>query len=344
MIDATIAFALDAARVDADTRARLLPVLDRLQRELVAQLSAGNLSITERRRMNKALADARALIAEYYDQAAGILSATTDGLAPVAASAAVAALESMLPPGMSAAGLTDAYAAALAGNAIIQGATQADWWARQEADTAWRFATALRQGLAAGETNQQIIARIVGRAGFPGVMEISRANAAALVQTSVQTVANDARLATFDRNLDLIMKYRWLTALDGRVCPRCAARADLTWKADTHAAIGHSIAWANPPIHFNDRCVIIPETKTWAELGINLPEPPPGMRASRDGPVPASTTFAQFLERKGPAFADEVLGKGRADLWRGGKITLQDLVSGNGNPLSLAQLQAKYAG
>lgn len=343
MIDSTIKFMLDTYRLDAETRARVLPILDKLQRELVARLAEASLSSGEKRRVAAMLAEARAIISQRYADAADVLTATTDGLAPIAASAASAALDSMLPASISAVVLTDTYAAALAGDAIIQGATQAAWWARQEEDTAWRFAAAVRQGLAASETNQQIIARIVGRAGFPGVMEISRSNAAALVQTSVQTVANDARLAVFDRNTDLITRYRWITALDGHVCPRCAARADLTWSSgDGHPALGHSIAWANPPIHFNDRCVIVPETKTWAELGIKLPEPPPGMRASRNGPVPASTTFGEWLDRQPAGVANGALGKGRAEMWRAGKITLQDLVNGRGNPLTLDQLAAKY--
>ena len=67
-----------------------------------------------------------------------------------------------------------------------------------------------------------------------------------------------------------------------------------------------------------------------------------GQRASMDGPVDRKTTFADFLERKGKAFQDDVLGPGRADLWRDGKITLQDLISGTGRPLTLAQLRSRY--
>jgi hypothetical protein len=50
-------------------------------------------------------------------------------------------------------------------------------------------------------------------------------------------------------------------------------------------------------------------------------------------------TFEQFLNRQPPAFADKVLGKGRAALWRAGKITLRDLVSGTGRPLTLEELR-----
>lgn len=61
-----------------------------------------------------------------------------------------------------------------------------------------------------------------------------------------------------------------------------------------------------------------------------------------DGQVAASTTFEAFLERKGKAFQDEMLGKGRAQLWRDGTITLPQLLDLKGNPLTLAELKAKY--
>jgi hypothetical protein len=76
-------------------------------------------------------------------------------------------------------------------------------------------------------------------------------------------------------------------------------------------------------------------SKVADELGI-------GQRASSIGPVARTTTFSDFLARQPAAWQDEVLGKGRADLYRAGKITLRDTVSGRGAPLSLKQLEAKY--
>lgn len=39
---------------------------------------------------------------------------------------------------------------------------------------------------------------------------------------------------------------------------------------------------------------------------------------------------------------DEQLGAGRAALWRKGTITLEQLLSLDGNPLTLAQLEKRY--
>jgi hypothetical protein len=83
-------------------------------------------------------------------------------------------------------------------------------------------------------------------------------------------------------------------------------------------------------------------TKTFKELGIDLPEPARTTRASADGQVSDGTSFEQWLSKRTPAQQDEQLGKGRAQLWRDGTITLQQLLDLRGNPLSLAGLEAKY--
>ena len=328
MIDATLAFQLDLMRLDAHTRAVVIGILERLRKDLVSALAENPLSEFGAARATRLIRESDATIARYYAQAQGELFATADELAPVAAQATVSALQSVVPVSVSISLPTEGLLAAVAGDALVMGSAMDAWWEKQSADVSFRFAAAVRQGIVSAETNQQIIRRVLAE------LDITRANAAALVQTSVAQVANDARLATFAANADVVPRLKWLTALDGHVCTLCAARADLEWETDTHAPIGHSLPFASPPIHFNDRCVLVGQTR-FSKLG-------GGQRASMDGPVDRKTTFADFLERKGPAFQDEVLGPGRADLWRSGKITLQDLVSGNGRPLTIAQLKARH--
>jgi hypothetical protein len=82
-------------------------------------------------------------------------------------------------------------------------------------------------------------------------------------------------------------------------------------------------------------------TKTFKELGIKgLPElPDTGERASDLGPIDRKTTMKEFIGMHDEAWQNRLLGKGRAQLFRDGKITLQDLVSGSGRELSLKQLR-----
>ncbi len=88
---------------------------------------------------------------------------------------------------------------------------------------------------------------------------------------------------------------------------------------------------------------MVPVPKTWAELGIDMQELPDGTRASMEGQV-NDKTFADWLkhkEAKTPGFADKTLGKGRAELFRDGKLTMDQMISG-GKPLTLGELQGKY--
>lgn len=321
MQDASIRFQLDLFRLDASARATILPILDKMERELLGQLATANLTEFGKARTNQLLAEVRETVKRYYADAQNELALTTQGVAPIAAKAAQTALVATSGGIVLGASLpTETMLAAIASNAMIQGAVQKDWWARQAADTTWRFGTAVRQGMTAGETNAQIITRV------RAAIEISRANAAALVQTSVATVANNARMETFSANEDIIKRYRFVTALDQIVCPICAAAADKTWKPGDDRM-------PQPPLHYNCRCLLVPEV---------FDGPQGGTRASEQGQVPASTTFKQFLDRQTSEWQNETLGKGRAEMYRDGKITLKNLVDGSGRELTLAQLKSKY--
>jgi hypothetical protein len=106
-----------------------------------------------------------------------------------------------------------------------------------------------------------------------------------------------------------------------------------------------STGWyvAQGVVSHNCRCVATPIPKGIDEIfgttGLDQ-QMQPQTRASKDGPTNA-ITFDAFLKRQSPEFVEDMLGAHRAAMWRAGKITLKDLVSGTGRPLTLAQLQAQ---
>ena len=79
------------------------------------------------------------------------------------------------------------------------------------------------------------------------------------------------------------------------------------------------------------------------ELGVDIDEPPPGQRASQDGPVSATLRFEDWLAAKPEAFQNRTFGPGRAALWRERELTLAELVDARGRPLPLATLRARLA-
>lgn len=340
IFDEVIDNALLVFRLAAQQRGITVIRLKRLEKELIGKLSEENVTTRQRRKVETFFGLVDKVIERHYRQLQ--LEFDFFGISTTVADDMQAGLRVAL--GYDAIRLpTDDYFKSVASDVMIRGAPSADWWRGQSEDLKFRFAAQVRQGLANAENNQQIIARIVGKSGEPGVMETARRNAAALVQTSVQTVANDARRATFKANSDVIKGIRQVSTLDGHTSLICVAYSECEWDLE-FKPIGPKAKQkpynGGTPRHFNCRSVEVPITKTFKELGLkNVPEPKGTTRASDEGQIPVNTSFKAFLERKGKGYQDEMLGKGRADLWRAGKITLRDLVDGNGRPLTLAELQ-----
>lgn len=340
IFDEVIDNALLVFRLAAQQRGVTVERLKLLERELVGKLAEEAVTTRQKRRVETFLGNVGKIIDRHYQKLQ--LNFDFSGLGQTVAEDMQAGLQTVL--GYEAIYLpTKDYFTSLKSNVMIFGAPSRDWWKGQSEDLKFKFGQQVRQGLANGETNQQIISRIVGKNGQPGIMETARRNAAALVQTSVQAVANDARRSTYKANSDVIKGIKQVSTLDGHTSLICISYSECEWDLD-FKPIG-PITKRKPhnggtPRHFNCRSVEVPITKTFKELGLkNVPEPASSTRASSDGQIDADTTFKGFLDRKGKAYQDKMLGPGRADLWRAGKITLKDLVDGNGRPLSLAEFQ-----
>lgn len=248
-------------------------------------------------------------------------------------------IQSIIPINLSIATPTKEFLDTLAKDTLIEGLPSSVWWSKQEEDVKRRFRDVVRSGLSVGDTPTHMARQL------RDTLSVSKANAQSLVQTSTNAVSNRVRVEVFEKNSDVIGELKWLTTLDNRVCNKCIAIADKRWKNNAeHTPIGHSTPFRRPPIHFNDRCVIVPIAKSFKELGIDLPEPKQGTRPSvvdsKAVSQPGGTTFRTFLDRQSKSFQDETLGPGRADLWRAGKISLTDLTDGRGRELTIKELKS----
>lgn len=315
-IDVAIEFQLDLSRVSAGLQAKILKALRELELQLI-----GITGSTEwkRNRIDRQLRQVNQLIESFHGRAEKTVTDAGEKIAATTASAAIGFSAEAVAPSTQ-------VLASVVKDVLVSGAPQKAWWAKQTEDLKFKFASTVRQGVVAAETNQQIIARV------KDVMKVQRHNVAALVQTEVASIANDARQAVFDANEDIIEVYRALATLDSNTCLQCAPLDGLEWEKDG-TPIGHSYPKPLYPLHYNCRCLLIPRISR---------NEPGGARASDAGPVSAKTTFTEWLDRQSKEKQVEILGEGRAEMYRRGKITLSDLTSGTGRPLTLKQLQAKY--
>lgn len=211
------------------------------------------------------------------------------------------------------------------------------------------FSQVVRNGLLTGETTQDIAKRLIGRLELnqPGSIKqimtaggqatkASNNQVMALVRTSINQVANAASQQVYEANQDITQKYQYVATLDSRTSPICRA---------LDGRIFEYGKGPTPPQHFNCRSTTVPVVN-YKELG--LEPPPPGKRASMDGPVPSDMSYGEWLAKQDATTKSEVLGKNRVryfDLLSrkyGPKNAIAKLVRDDGSELTLEQLQRRY--
>lgn len=249
--------------------------------------------------------------------------------------------------------LSDEQVSSIASDVLIQGAPSKAWWDKQAKSVETDFANEMRKGMMQGETLSQLAGRVRGTPGIPGVtapgaglMSRAKKNAEALVRTSALTVSANARRDLYAANGDVIKGIQQLSTLDGRTTEICMAYAGAAWDLDLNPIDGAPPYNGGTPRHWGCRSAEIPVLRSYAEILNNpdIPEPPEGTRASMDGEVAADMSFDEWLkgkEEEEPGFARDMMGAGKSELWKAGKITLQDLVGSNGETMTLSEIRAK---
>ncbi|WP_256589990.1 hypothetical protein [Pseudomonas sp. B1(2018)] len=237
-----------------------------------------------------------------------------------------------------------AYAAALA--RPFQGRLLKDWGKEIAADRMVKIRNAIRTGYLEGKTTDQIIRSIRGSraTGYAdGFLERPRKDLAAVVRTAVSHTAATARLEFNNANEEILKADKWVSTLDNKTSPMCRIRDQLQYAINTHKPIGHKVPWLQGPgkIHWCCRSTSSAVTKSWKELGMNIDEMTPAQRASMDGQVPANTTYSEWLNRQSDARKLEVLGPERYQLFKSGKVELEDFYTPTGEWMTIKQLRAQ---
>ncbi len=348
LVDLYMERAIDLLRLEAGTRDKVVGLLVRLESEIASSIAKIDPSGTDRvryqrDRLAKLQKEVRESIRATYREIDARMAREIREVVDVEAAWTGRAVNAAVRVEFVDAGVSRSQLKTLVSNVLIQGASSRDWWSRQAGGLSERFADEMRRGVAIGETNAQLIARIRGTDDQRGLMDISRSSAERLVRASVQAAANAGRNAMYEENAELISALQWSATLDTRTSVWCLARDGLHYHPETHEPIGHDVPWLEGPgvLHWGCRSTSIPILKSWRELGIDADEIPETTRASMDGQVAAETTFESWLEKQSEDRQDKVLGEGKASLWRDGKISFRDLLDQNGRPLTTEQLREK---
>jgi SPP1 gp7 family putative phage head morphogenesis protein len=234
-------------------------------------------------------------------------------------------------------------------------------------DQAERFSQVVRNGLLTGETTPSIAKRLIGRLGrseerliFGEVATTTRQLRAAgvksiiasggeltamadnqimaLVRTSINQVANSASMVVYEANQDVTKKYQYVATLDSLTSPIC------------RALDGQEFPYGKgptPPQHFNCRSKVV-AVIDYKGLGFPELESEFETRASKDGQVPANTTYGQWLKDQPLKTQQDVLGPSKVPYFNrlvekyGARNAMAKLVRDDGSELTLDQLRKRY--
>lgn len=218
----------------------------------------------------------------------------------------------------------------------FEGSTMGEWFEGLGKSTKRGIENAINQGLAESETLDQMIARVRGTRENrfeDGVLQVSRRNAESIVRTSTAHVTQAAREETYAANPDVMDEVYMAAVLDNRTTPYCMKIDGKVFKVNEGR---------RPPFHWSCRTQCLPRIKSLSEMGFKgLTDLPAGTRASMDGQVPAKTTYPEWLKGQSAKRQDEALGPERAELFRSGKVSIEQFTDDNGRTLSLAELRER---
>lgn len=159
-------------------------------------------------------------------------------------------------------------------------------------------AQTLQQGLALGR-HPRVIAQDFRKATGTGLNR-----ALVISRTETLRAYRQASLDTYRANPHIVTTWVWHAALDRRTCAACWASHGEEFPTDR-----------KPSMHPCCRCGMVPRTRSWAELGIDLPDTRPTVEPGAD-----------VFEKLSGADKLTVLGPGKYELYRAGDLELSDLI------------------
>jgi len=173
----------------------------------------------------------------------------------------------------------------------------------------------------------------------------NKQNIETVTKSYIQSANAKAHEDIYEANKDIIDRVEWSAIMEngntttGRgTCPRCAALDGEQYKSTKSAP--------SCPLHPRCRCMLLPITKTWRELGIDVDEMDeihekwyirsPGRKILSKGTIDGN--YADWWMTRSKSFQDNAIGPTRADLVRSKQIGFNDIVDKNGKLILLKDL------
>ena len=227
--------------------------------------------------------------------------------------------------------------------------------------SAERLDLAVRSGVFAGESLQQISRRLVGRLDFDDLQKASVRQMAqaggeltklanhqiqTIVRTSVNQVTNQASQAVYAANKKVAPRYEYVATLDSRTSAICQRLDGQTFDYNNGPT---------PPQHFNCRSTTVPvvDFDGLQKKYPNLEKPPTTQfdtRPSATGRVPQGTAYGDWLLNQDKELQIKTLGnQGKVNYFKrlagkegSGQKALRKMIRNDGTKRSLKDLERLY--
>jgi hypothetical protein len=232
-------------------------------------------------------------------------------------------------------GLTREFVDKAFSNVMIQGSPAKDWWKKESRGLQEKFKQQIRYGVVNGEDINTISSRVLGGAidgvKYPGIFSGTRANANALVRTSVQTISANARREIFNKNSDVIRGIQQVSTLDKVTTDICKIYDLASWLIpDMKPIDGNDLPYnGGVPRHWQCRSGEVPLTYQQRLKPAFRPSKRPGTKGE---PVSPNTNYEKWLVGLSRKEQDAIFKQGRISAekaadWRAGKIDFRQLLS-----------------
>lgn len=321
IVDGVIQRQLEVNRYVGSITQRLNAVLSDLALD-IEDAFRGDIRDYTKAELGKLLADVKATVTETFNLFFADLLREWEELAQDEAERVVEDNNTILGILFFTTVLSQAQTDKIIRNLTIESMPFAELQKRMIGDAYFRINQAIRQGIDAKETNGQIIKRVYDQTGRGrSAITTTAQTVGGVIATAIAEIIGAVQFATYEAHEKKIAFVQHISVLDNKTSDTCIARAGKVWTYPGYEPQGHNLPFARPPLHYRcrSRVTFIPAfDKTPAK----------------------DLTFDEFLKTKSTSYQDETLGKGRADLWRKGDITLTQLIDQSNNPLTLKELRA----
>jgi SPP1 gp7 family putative phage head morphogenesis protein len=157
----------------------------------------------------------------------------------------------------------------------------------------------LVRGLIGGSNPREVARQMVNRT--EGIFNGGLSRALTIARTEQLDAHRSAAMLAEKANTDIVTGWIWAATLGSRTCPACWAMNGQEFGPEESGPDGHQ----------NCRCVRVPQTKTWKQLGFDIPEPP--------SLLPDAGSQFDALSRSDQL---TVLGPSRFAAWDAGKFPM----------------------